>query len=105
MLQKFGVVKDYWLETKSARPDARRFAATRKEEDRYVFRVPPLRNVAKTAPYFHDGSVAELDRAVPARFRPATRRRSRASVRASRECRRDARQAGAGTAGCARRAG
>ena len=37
---------------------------TKKEEDRYVFRVAPLRNVAKTAPYFHDGSVAELDRAV-----------------------------------------
>ena len=64
MLQKFGLVKDYWLETKSAKPDVGRFAATKKEEDRYVFRVPPLRNVAKTAPYFHDGSVAELDRAV-----------------------------------------
>ena len=64
MLQKFGVVKDYWLETGSAKPDAGRFAVTKKEEDRYVFRVPMLRNVAKTAPYFHDGSVAELDRAV-----------------------------------------
>jgi len=29
-----------------------------------VFRVPMLRNVAKTAPYFHDGSVERLDRAV-----------------------------------------
>jgi cytochrome c peroxidase len=29
-----------------------------------VFRVPMLRNVAKTAPYFHDGSVASLERAV-----------------------------------------
>jgi cytochrome c peroxidase len=64
MLQKFGAVKDYWLETKSAKPDAGRFSATKKEEDRYVFRVAPLRNIAKTAPYFHDGSVAELDRAV-----------------------------------------
>ena len=64
MLQKFGLVKEYWLETKSAKPDAGRFAVTKKEEDRYVFRVAPLRNVAKTAPYFHDGSVAELDRAV-----------------------------------------
>ena len=64
MFQKFGVVKDYWLETRSSKPDAGRFAVTRKEEDRYVFRVPMLRNVAKTAPYFHDGSVAELERAV-----------------------------------------
>jgi len=64
MFQKFGVVKDYWLETKSAKPDVGRVAFTKKEEDRYFFRVPMLRNVAKTAPYFHDGSVAELDRAV-----------------------------------------
>jgi len=31
-----------------------------------VFRVPTLRNVAKTAPYFHDGSVDRLDQAVRA---------------------------------------
>src|SRR5262249_142809 len=37
---------------------------TKKEEDRYLFRVPMLRNVAKTAPYFHDGSVDSLERAV-----------------------------------------
>ena len=48
----------------SEKPDAGRFAITKKEEDRYVFRVPMLRNVALTAPYFHDGSVATLDRAV-----------------------------------------
>src|SRR5437764_12030133 len=63
-LQKFGLTKDYWLETGSEKPDPGRFAVTKKEEDRYVFRVPMLRNVAKTAPYFHDGSVATLDRAV-----------------------------------------
>jgi len=64
MLMKFGVTKDYWTETGSEKPDAGRFAVTKKEEDRYVFRVPMLRNVAKTAPYFHDGSVERLDRAV-----------------------------------------
>ena len=64
MLQKFGVTKDYWTETGSEKPDAGRFSVTKKEEDRYVFRVPMLRNVAKTAPYFHDGSVERLDRAV-----------------------------------------
>jgi len=41
-----------------------RLAVTKKEEDRYKFRVPMLRNVAKTAPYFHDGSVESLERAV-----------------------------------------
>ena len=64
MFQKFGLVKNYWLETGSDKVDDGRFAVTKKEEDRYVFRVPTLRNVAKTAPYFHDGSVEHLDRAV-----------------------------------------
>jgi cytochrome c peroxidase len=64
MFQRFGVVKDYWLETGSDKVDTGRFAMTKKEEDRYVFRVPMLRNVAKTAPYFHDGSVDSLERAV-----------------------------------------
>jgi cytochrome c peroxidase len=63
-MRKFGVTRDYWLETGSAKPDVGRFATTKKEEDRYVFRVPMLRNVAKTQPYFHDGSVETLDRAV-----------------------------------------
>ena len=61
---KFGMTRDYWLETGTEKPDTGRFAVTKKEEDRYVFRVPMLRNVAKTAPYFHDGSVDRLDRAV-----------------------------------------
>jgi len=63
-LMKFGVVKDYWLETGSKKVDSGRYAVTKKEEDRYVFRVPMLRNIAKTAPYFHDGSVETLERAV-----------------------------------------
>ena len=62
--QKFGLVKEYWTETGAAKPDAGRFAMTKKDEDKYVFRVPMLRNVARTAPYFHDGSVDTLDRAV-----------------------------------------
>ena len=64
MMQKFGLMKEYWLETGSDKPDPGRFAITKKEEVRFVFRVPMLRNVAKTAPYFHDGSVADLDRAI-----------------------------------------
>jgi cytochrome c peroxidase len=64
MLQRFGVVRDYWLETGSKTVDMGRAASTKKDEDRYVFRVPMLRNIARTAPYFHDGSVDTLDAAV-----------------------------------------
>lgn len=63
-MQKFGVVKDYWLATGSPRPDLGRFNATKQEADKYVFRVAMLRNIARTAPYFHDGSVEKLDDAV-----------------------------------------
>ena len=62
--RKFGKARDYWAETGSAKPDVGRFAVTKKEEDRYVFRVAMLRNVARTAPYFHDGSVDTLEGAV-----------------------------------------
>ena len=41
-----------------------RFLVTGNKADRYVFRVPSLRNVAVTAPYFHDGSAATLEEAV-----------------------------------------
>lgn len=64
MMQRFGVAAPYWTQTGSAEIDQGLAATTRAEADRFVFRVPPLRNVARTAPYFHDGSVAGLDRAV-----------------------------------------
>lgn len=44
--------------------DGGRFEATKKPEDRGFWRVPTWRNVARTAPYFHNGSVATLDEAV-----------------------------------------
>lgn len=44
--------------------DRGRFNVTGREEDRHVFKVPTLRNVERTAPYFHDGSIATLDQAV-----------------------------------------
>ena len=40
------------------------YELTRDEADRMVFKVAPLRNVALTAPYFHDGKIATLDEAV-----------------------------------------
>lgn len=44
--------------------DDGRFAVTQAETDKGVFKVPSLRNIAKTGPYFHDGSVATLEDAV-----------------------------------------
>lgn len=44
--------------------DNGRFDVTKKEADKFFFRVPTLRNVAKTAPYLHDGSVKTLPEAV-----------------------------------------
>jgi cytochrome c peroxidase len=64
LLQRFGLTRDYWLETKSEKIDLGLMATSKKEEDRYVFRVAMLRNIARTGPYFHDGSVAQLDAAV-----------------------------------------
>jgi len=63
-IEKFGVVRDYSKATGSEKQDVGRFEVTQNEADRYKFRVPMLRNIAKTAPYFHDGSVAKLVEAV-----------------------------------------
>lgn len=46
------------------KPDLGRMAVTKKDRDMGKFRVPALREVAKTQPYFHDGSVATLEAAV-----------------------------------------
>lgn len=44
--------------------DQGRYQVTRLETDRMAFKVPSLRNVAMTGPYFHDGSVPDLSTAV-----------------------------------------
>lgn len=59
MFQKFGLVMP-WQDTR----DLGRFELTKQDSDRMVFKVPSLRNVEKTAPYFHDGSVKTLPEAV-----------------------------------------
>ena len=64
MFQKFGLYGDYWDYTKSKVIDKGRFDVTKKESDKYMFKVPSLRNVEKTWPYFHDGSVKDLKEAV-----------------------------------------
>ena len=58
MYQKLGLVKPYPTKDKG------RSAVTKSEADTFVFKVPSLRNVEKTGPYFHDGSVKTLPEAV-----------------------------------------
>ncbi|WP_434580531.1 cytochrome-c peroxidase [Sulfurimonas sp. NW15] len=41
-----------------------RYNITHKERDKYFFKVPSLRNIARTAPYFHDGRTYDLKKAV-----------------------------------------
>lgn len=64
LYQKFGIFDQYWKYTKSDPADEGRFAVTKNDADKYVFKVPPLRNVEMTSPYFHDGSVDSLAEAV-----------------------------------------
>jgi cytochrome c peroxidase len=57
--QKLGAVNP-WPNQK----DQGRFGLTKKEADKMFFKVPSLRNIAKTGPYFHDGSSDKLEDAV-----------------------------------------
>lgn len=58
--QKMGVFEPY----KSTSPAEGRVAVTKEEADRFNFKVPTLRNVEMTYPYFHDGEAATLTQAV-----------------------------------------
>jgi cytochrome c peroxidase len=66
MFQKFGLLEDYFpiRGGELTEADLGRFNVTKNEADKHMFKVPLLRNVALTAPYFHDGSVDELATAV-----------------------------------------
>lgn len=64
MYQKFGLFGDYWEYTNSREIDEGRMMVTKNEADKYLFKVPTLRNIDKTYPFFHDGSVEKLDDAV-----------------------------------------
>ncbi len=72
MFAKFGQIEEYWKVTypyvlvgkPAIKVDFGRFGVTKKEEDMFVFKVPSLRNIEHTYPYFHDGSVWSLEDAV-----------------------------------------
>lgn len=67
-LQRFGVTEAYWeatrdfvtIDSPTMGMDVGKFAVTHDEADLYVFKVPSLRNITRTYPYFHDGSVWDL---------------------------------------------
>lgn len=58
MFQKVGLLRPYPTE------DIGRMKVTNSEADKFVFKVPTLLNVDKTAPYYHDGKIATLEEAV-----------------------------------------
>ncbi len=64
LVQKFGVFEDPDLGPACKDADSGRFKITSDPLDMRVFRVPSLRNVAMTAPYFHNGCAATLEVAV-----------------------------------------
>ncbi|NOQ14350.1 MAG: c-type cytochrome [Methyloprofundus sp.] len=65
LYQRFGIMGDYFADRGNITPsDLGRYRVTQNEKDKYVFKVPSLRNAALTAPYFHDGSTNTLEEAV-----------------------------------------
>ena len=65
MIARFGVMRDYFKDRgNETTADLGRYNVTQRESDKYRFKVPSLRNVALTAPYFHDASVDSLEEAI-----------------------------------------
>ncbi|WP_372369315.1 cytochrome-c peroxidase [Candidatus Uabimicrobium sp. HlEnr_7] len=66
MFQAMGKMANYFEDRKTpvSKVDYGLFNVTKRERDRYKFKVPSLRTAALTAPYFHDGSIKSLKKAV-----------------------------------------
>lgn len=65
MYQKLGLLGNYYKDRGNiTQADYGRYNVTKREIDRYKFKVPSLRNVSETSPYFHDGSAKTLEDAV-----------------------------------------
>jgi cytochrome c peroxidase len=70
MYQVFGVMGGYFAARgRLTEADNGRFNVTKNPVDKHMFKVPSLRNVAVTPPYFHDGSAQTLEQAVEVMFR------------------------------------
>lgn len=57
LFQKVGIISGYFEDNEN---NFGRYKITKKEEDKFYFKVPTLRNIQLTAPYLHDGSVHDL---------------------------------------------
>lgn len=65
VFQKFPVIDNGYFEAQYSFKDDKGLAeVTKKESDEHMWKVPTLRNIALTAPYFHNGSVKSLNKAV-----------------------------------------
>ena len=65
MYQRFGIMGNYFEDRGNTTEfDYGVYNVSGREEDRYKFKVPSLRNIQHTAPYLHDGSIATIDEAV-----------------------------------------
>lgn len=74
--EKMGIFEDYFAAREQSRPDIAYndddkglSGFTGKAEDLHKFKVPNLRNISKTAPYYHDGTQQTLEDAVRGMFR------------------------------------
>jgi len=61
MYQKFGIFHEEKIKRKK---NLGRYELTKKEYDRYVFKVPSLRNISKTYPYMHNGKIDNLKKVI-----------------------------------------
>jgi cytochrome c peroxidase len=65
LFQEFGVMGNYFKDRGNiTKADLGRYNVTNQEFDKHVFKVPSLRNIGRTFPYFHDGSAQTLEDAV-----------------------------------------
>lgn len=62
--QKFGVYSEFWTAINDEKRDKGLASVSGNEADNFMFKVPSLRNIEHTYPYFHNGSVDSLEQAV-----------------------------------------
>ncbi len=58
-MQKFPIIGKY-EDYLSGKVDMGKYEETKNDMDKFMFKVPSLRNIEKTGPYMHDGSIADL---------------------------------------------
>lgn len=61
LYQKLGIYKDYYLPTEDNPVNLGLYIVTKDPNDKFVFKVPTLRNITLTAPYLHDGSIQTIE--------------------------------------------